>query len=77
MSNEQLDQFEKELLRLEKYWNAIDFSGEEDATILTLYENGTRQESKQPFREHLHERMGYLREAIRIARLNDGVIAIG
>ena len=41
-----------------------------------MHDDGTEERNEIPFYDHLRERMGYLREAIQIARDEDGELTV-
>ncbi|HEY3418777.1 MAG TPA: hypothetical protein VGM23_18025 [Armatimonadota bacterium] len=59
----QFQQLDDELIRLEQYWETLDWSQE-------------AQGGNPPFSSHLREHAGYVHEAIRIARSHGGVILV-
>jgi len=65
-----------ELDSLERAWVSTDFSQADPLSAHTIHSNGIEEVKLVPLVEHLHERLGYLREAIRIAVECDGVIDI-
>ncbi len=67
---------EEELNRLERQWATMDFSGEQKDRGSAPYEDGSIEAKEITDLDHLRERSGYLREAIRIARASDGIVGI-
>jgi hypothetical protein len=71
-----LSRLEKELDRLERHWETLDMRNEPGVLDSTLSEEGRIKTNKVAFLDHLRERIGYLREAIRIAKASDGVVCV-
>ena len=67
---------EEELDRLERQWATMDFSGEQKDGGSAPYKDGSIAAKEITVLDHLRERSGYLREAIRIARASDGIVGI-
>jgi len=72
----QLGELLEELRHLEAYWKTCDFS---DCEPLLYTEIGEKAHEGRlvPMEEHLFERLGYLREAIQVARKHDAVLSVG
>lgn len=71
----QLPELSRELDALEAFWDRTDFSGTPPLKYHTILP-GFEEIRLVPLREHLQERLGYLREAIRVAGECDGVVEI-
>jgi hypothetical protein len=64
------------LNELERAWGALDLSGE-DEFLETIPRPAREPETRsQTIADHLSQRMGYMREAIRVAREADGYFTI-
>lgn len=72
----QLAELSRELVQLEAFWDQTDFSTARPLTCTTLLPGGAEEVVLIPLREHLQQRLGYLREAIRMAKECDGVVVI-
>jgi hypothetical protein len=76
ISDKQLDQLEREIQRLEDYWKKQDLSKEEPVKCSEIFEDNSREEYSIEFKEHLFTRMGFLKEAINVAKKNIAVLII-
>ena len=72
----QLEELSRELDALEAFWDQTDYSAATPLSYHTIVPGGAEEVRSVPLRDHLQERLGYLREAIRIAQDCDGVIGI-
>ena len=70
-----LSRLEEELDRLERHWGTMDMRSE-PGVLGTPREEGRIETNRVALPDHLRERIGYLREAIRIAKANDGVVLV-
>lgn len=77
VEGEHLAALSRELDALEGFWAATDFSMPRPHQASIIHPDGRHEEWSVPLAEHLRERLGYLREAIRIAEECDGVVDIG
>ena len=71
-----LSRLEGELNRLERQWATMDFSGGQEDRESAPGKDGAIGAKGVTLLDHLRERSGYLREAIRIARASDGIVGI-
>ena len=76
LTGAELDRLAAELDVLEQHWGSLDFTAEPNIVESTMHDDGTEERNEIPFYDHLRERMGYLREAIQIARDEDGVLTV-
>ena len=77
VEGEQLAALSRELDALQRFWAATDFSQTTPLRASIMHPDGTQEERLVPLADHLSERLGYLREAIRIAYECGGVVDIG
>jgi hypothetical protein len=61
---------------LEAFWARADFSRAAPRSAPTIHPDGVEEVRLAPLEEHLRERLGYFREAIRVAAGCDGVVVI-
>ena len=76
VSGGDLDGLASELDALEAHWRGSTWEQEPPLPWSAHDEGGGTTEGHIPFRDHLLERLGYLRHAIAIARRNAGVVSI-
>jgi hypothetical protein len=72
-----LDHLSRELEALERFWDGADFSQAGSINHHIIHADGSKEVRVVPLRDDLQERLGYLREAIRIAQECDGIVDIG
>jgi hypothetical protein len=77
VEGQQLADLSRELDALEVFWDNTDFSDARPMSCHALGDDGKEEVRFLPLREHLQERLGHLREAIRIAQECDGMVDIG
>jgi hypothetical protein len=71
-----LNRLIRELEMLERFWDRANFSEAGSLNHHITYADGSQEERLVPLRDHLQERLGYLREAIHIAQECDGIVGI-
>jgi hypothetical protein len=76
VAGEDLDRLSRELDALERFWDDADFSQAGSMNQHIIHADGSQESRAIPLRDDLQERLGYLREAIRIAAENDGIVEI-
>lgn len=76
VEGERLAELGRELDALERYWDEADFSRAMAVTLPSRLPDGTQDIRVVPQEQDLRERLGYLREAIRVASECDGVVTI-
>ena len=76
VEGQQVIELGHELDALERFWASTDFSQAEPLPRSIIHPNGIEETQLVPLVDHLRTRLGYLREAIRIAVECDGVIVI-
>src|SRR5262245_20815649 len=72
-----LERLGREADTLERYWKSLNLTGRRPYACHTIRGDGSEERTWISVRDHLRERMGYLREAIRVAKAEDGVLSIG
>jgi hypothetical protein len=73
----QFTELTRELDALEAFWARVDFSQAAPLKASITHPGGVEEVRLVPLEDHLRERLGYLREAIRLALECDGVVDIG
>jgi hypothetical protein len=76
VSGNDLDNLASDLDRLERHWVEAHVGASEYVRYSTTHPGGSREEGDIPMHDHLRVRLGFLREAIRIARESGGVLHI-
>lgn len=76
VSGEDLDKLAGDLDKLERYWSEARVGESEHVRYCTIRPDGIREEGTIRLQDHLRIRLGYLREAIRIAHDSNGVLRI-
>jgi hypothetical protein len=77
VAGRELETLSAEADKLEAFWDSLDLGNMPPYVCESWREDGSWERTYQSVREHLKERMGYLREAIQIARAKDGTLTIG
>lgn len=76
VSGNDLDNLASDLDRLERYWVEAQVGVSERVHYSDTHPDGSREEGDIPMHDHLRVRLGFLREAIRIAKESSGVLRI-
>jgi len=77
VSGDDLDLLASDLDRLEQHWLGSRICDGKQVQYSRTREDGSREEGYTPMREHLLTRLGFLREAIGIAKQAGGVLWVG